>query len=130
MLQPLIQGLNCLGKFAICETGLTKSESKSKGRKTVLFLLFKTELLKKLNPKLTYAQRNPMNKPTPKQRKANLIKWHKAIQKEIADYMKAKTGEIRKNPVYLEKDSDKAVDSMRATFDLFVSETYRDDRGI
>lgn len=71
-----------------------------------------------------------MNKPTPKQRKANLLKWHKAIQKEIADYMKAKTGEIRKHPVYVEKDSDKAVDSMRATFDLFVSETYRDDRGI
>ena len=44
--------------------------------------------------------------------------------------MKAKTGEIRKHPVYVEKDSDKAVDSMRATFDLFVSETYRDDRGI
>lgn len=71
-----------------------------------------------------------MNKPTPKQRKSNLIKWHKALQSEIADYMKAKMGEIRKNPVYLEKDSDKAVDSMRATFDLFVSETYRDDRGI
>lgn len=71
-----------------------------------------------------------MNKPTPKQRKANLLKWHKALQAEIADYMKAKTGEIRKRPVYRAKDSDVAVDTMREAFNLFVSETYRDDRGI
>lgn len=58
------------------------------------------------------------------------MKWHKALQSEISDYMKAKAGEIRKRPVYLEKDSDKAVDKMREVFNLFVCETYRDDRGI
>lgn len=63
---------------------------------------------------------------TPKQRKANLMKWHKALQKEIADYMKAKQGEIRKRPVYLDKDSDKAVDAMKAAFDWFILHTYRD----
>lgn len=74
-------------------------------------------------PLLELHQPHPM-KQNPK--KTALEHWHTLLQKEIADYMKAKRGEIRKRPVYLEKDSDKAVDSMRQAFDWFVIKTYRD----
>lgn len=63
---------------------------------------------------------------TPKERRANLTRWHKALQSEIAAYMKAKRCEMRKRPVYLAKDSDKAVDAMTEAFRWFVNQTYRD----
>lgn len=43
------------------------------------------------------------------------------LRKQIADYAKAIRSESRKRPKYLIKDSDKAVDSMRAAFEYFVS---------
>lgn len=63
---------------------------------------------------------------TTKERRANLTRWHKALQKEISAYMKAKRCEMRKRPVYLAKDSDKAVDTMTEAFRYFVHFTYRD----
>lgn len=58
-------------------------------------------------------------------KKAQMTRLHKELQKEIADYMKAKRGEMRKRPVYLTKDSDVCVDRMRDKFEWFVNLTYR-----
>ena len=44
----------------------------------------------------------------------------KALLREIADYTKAVKYETRKHPVYLEKDSDIAVDKMREAFEQFI----------
>ena len=57
--------------------------------------------------------------------KARLTRLHNELQKEIADYMKAKRGEMRKRPVYRKKDSDKCVDKMSESFRYFVNSTYR-----
>ena len=62
---------------------------------------------------------------TNKELSAELTKLHAELQKEIADYLKAKRGELRKRPVYLKKDSDICVDKMSDKFEWFVSQTYR-----
>jgi hypothetical protein len=70
-------------------------------------------------------QTKPNHMETTKDQKARLTRLHRELQKEIADYMKAKRGELRKRPVYLKKDSDKCVDKMSETFRYFVNSTYR-----
>jgi uncharacterized protein VirK/YbjX len=63
---------------------------------------------------------------TNKEKRANLSLLLKELKKELNDYVKAKRAEYRKKPVYLQKDSDIAVDKLRNAFNQFVSETYRD----
>jgi ribosome recycling factor len=63
---------------------------------------------------------------TNKERRANLTKALSELRKELQDYVKAKRCELRKRPVYLDKDSDICVDRLNDTFRNFISTTYRD----
>ena len=77
------------------------------------------------NQNQTKTKPKPNNMENTKDQKARLSRLHRELQKEIADYMKAKRGELRKRPVYLKKDSDKCVDRMSESFRYFVNSTYR-----
>lgn len=63
---------------------------------------------------------------TTKEKRANLTRLLKELNKELNDYVKAKRAEHRKRPVYLAKDSDICVDKLNDAFRYFINETYRD----
>lgn len=63
---------------------------------------------------------------TNKEKRANLTKALNELRKELRDYVKAKRCELRKRPVYLDKDSDICVDRLNESFRWFINKTYRD----